>query len=89
MHVTAASVLPLESQPIVSGSTDSSVEGLEKLHDSMVQPVGECWVVDDSLGVGVRVVGADESCRLWPLEVCCTKTLGRPGVSIMESRRLR
>ena len=39
------------------------------------EPVGEGWVVDDSLGAGcpgVRVVGADESSQLWPLEVCCT-----------------
>ena len=39
------------------------------------EPVREGWVVDDSLGAGcpgVRVVGADESSQLWPLEVCCT-----------------
>ena len=39
------------------------------------EPVGEGWVVDDSLGAGcpgVRVVGADESSQLWPLKVCCT-----------------
>ena len=62
--------------PVVSSSKDSSVEGLEELHDSMVEePVGEGWVVDDSLGAGcpgVRVVGADESSQLWPLKVCCT-----------------
>ena len=37
MHVRAASVLPLEPQPVVSGSKDSSVEGLEKLHVPMVE----------------------------------------------------
>ena len=62
MHVRAASVLPLEPQPVVSSPKDSGVEGLEELHDSMVEePVGEGWVVDDSLGAGtpgVRVVGA-------------------------------
>ena len=61
MHVRAASVLPLEPQPVVSSSKDSGVEGLEELHDSMVEePVGEGWVVDDSLGAGspgVRVDG--------------------------------
>ena len=70
MHVRAASVLPLEPQPVVSSSKDSSVEGFEELHHSMVEePVGEGWVVDDSLGAGcpgVRVVGADESSQLWP-----------------------
>ena len=45
MHVRAASVLPLELQPVVSSSKDSSVEGLEDLHDSMVEePVGEGWL---------------------------------------------
>ena len=76
MHVRAASVLPLELQPVVSSSKDSSVEGLEDLHDSMVEePVGEGWLVDDSLGAGcpgVRVVRAYESSQLWPLEICCT-----------------
>ena len=65
-----ASVLPLEPQPVVSSSKDSSVEGLEELHHSMVEePVGEG---DDDLSPGVRVVRADESSQLWPLEVCCT-----------------
>ena len=76
MHVRAASVLQLEPQPVVSSSKDSSVEGLEELHDSMVEePVGDGWVVEDSLGAccpGVRVVRADESSQFWPLEVCCT-----------------
>ena len=39
------------------------------------EPVREGWVVDDSLGAGcpgVRVIGADESNQLCPLEVCCT-----------------
>ena len=70
VHIRAASVLPLEPQPVVS------VEGLGKLHDSMLdEPVGEGWVVNHSLGAdcpGVRVVRADESSQLWPLEVCCT-----------------
>ena len=49
----AASVLPLEPQPVVSSSKDSSVEGLEELYDSMVEePVGEGWVANDSLGAG-------------------------------------
>ena len=36
------------------------------------EPVGEGWVVDDSLGAGCPGVGADELSQLWPLEVCCT-----------------
>ena len=62
MHVRAASVLSLEPQPVVSSSKDSCVEGLEELHDAMVEePVREGW---DSLSAGcpgVRGVRADES----------------------------
>ena len=55
---------------------DSGDQLVGLLDDSMVEePVGEGWVVDDSLGAGcpgVRVVWADELSQLWPLEVCCT-----------------
>ena len=64
----AALVLPLKPQPVVRSSKDSNVEGLEELHDSVVEePVCEGgWVVDDCLGsgsLGVRVVRADASMR--------------------------
>ena len=76
MDVRAASVLPLKRQPVVCGSKDSSVEDLDELNESVVEePVCEGWDPDDSLGSGspgVRVVWADESSKLWPLEVCCT-----------------
>ena len=93
VHVRAASVLPLEPQPVVSSSKDSSVEGLEELHDSMVEePVGEGWVVDDSLGAGcpgVRVVGRASSGHWRSAALWVKKTVGRPRVSTMERRRLR
>ena len=76
MDVRAASALPLKRQPVVCGSNDSSVDDLDELNESVVEePVCEGWVPDDSLGSGrpgVRVVWADESSKLWPLEVCCT-----------------
>ena len=76
MDVRAASVLPLKPEPVVRGSKDSSVEDLHKLHDSVVEePVCKGWVLDGWVGsgsAGVRVVWADESSQLWPLEVCCT-----------------
>ena len=60
MDMRAATMLPTKHQPIVSGSKDSNVEGLDKLHDSMVEePVCEGWVLNDCLGTGspgVRVV---------------------------------
>ena len=95
MHVRAASVLPLEPQPVVSSSKDSSVEGPEELHDSMVEePVGEGWVVNDSLravldsGLLGQMSRASSghwrSAALW-----VKKTVGRPRVSTMERRRLR
>ena len=37
--------------------------------------VGNRWVLLQGLtaaGAGVRVIGADEACKLWPLEVGCT-----------------
>ena len=76
MDMRAASVLPLKPQPVVCCSKDSSVEDLDKLYNSVIkEPVCEGWVLDDCLGSGspgVRVVRADESSQLWPLEVCCT-----------------
>ena len=41
----------------------------------MEEPVGNRWVLLQGLaavGAGVRVIGADEACKLWPLEVGCT-----------------
>ena len=28
--------------------------------------------MNDCLGTGVKVIRADKSCQLWPLEICCT-----------------
>ena len=38
----------------------------------MEEPVGSRWVLLQGLaaaGAGVRVIGVDEACKLWPLEV--------------------
>ena len=48
MDVRAASVLPLEPQPVVCGLEKSQVEGINKLLHSVVEPVSKCWVVVDS-----------------------------------------
>lgn len=64
----AASVLPLKSQPVVSGK--NSNVGLDKLHDRVVEePV---WVLNDMVSPGFKVVRLDELSQLWPLEVWCT-----------------
>ena len=61
----------------------------------MEEPVGNCWVLLQGLaaaGAGVRVIGTDEACKLWPLEVgrtVCVEMVGRPIVSDMAMRRLR
>ena len=76
MNMGTPTVLPLKPEPVVSGSKDSNVVGFDKLHYSMIaEPVCDSWVLDDCLGTsssGVRVIRADESCQLRPLEVCCT-----------------
>ena len=76
MNMGTPTVLPLKPQPVVSGSKDSNVVGFDKLHYSRIEePVCDSLVLDDCLGTsspGVRVVRADESCQLRPLEVCCT-----------------
>ena len=49
MDVRAASVLPLEPQPVVCGLEHSQVEGINKLLHSVVEePVSKCRVVVDS-----------------------------------------
>lgn len=76
MHMRTASVLPFKLQPVASDSKDSSIEGLDELHDSAIEePVCEGWVFDDSIGTGrpgIGVIRADELSQLWPLEVRCT-----------------
>ena len=65
MHMRVASVLLLKPQPVVGGSTDSDIESLEELHNTVVEePVSKGWVLNDSLGTScpeVKIVRADEA----------------------------
>ena len=48
------------------------VIGIKLLDSMMEEPVGNHWVLLQGLAAaeaGVRVIGADEACKLWPLEV--------------------
>ena len=75
LSIMCAASMWLPSQPVATGSKDFNIEGLDKLHDSVVEePACEGWVLNYCPGTvspGVRVVRVDESCQLWPLEVCC------------------
>ena len=96
MHVRATSVLPLKPQPVVSGSEDSCVEGLDELHDPVVEkPVREGRVVMTALARAVSESGLSEqmspaSSGHWRSAALWVKMMvGKPSVSTMESRRFR
>ena len=71
MHMRAATVLQFVAEPEVGGTNNTNLKSVNKLLDSMIEePVGNHWVLLQGLAVaraGVRVIGADEVCKLWPL----------------------
>ena len=48
MDVRAAAMLPLKVEPVVSGTKDSTVEGINELLDALIkEPVGNGGVLSD------------------------------------------
>ena len=70
--MSAATMLPLKAEPVVTGTKDSNIEGID---DAVVEePVSDSWVLLDSFvpnrfcQLEVCCDGAGKFCQL---EVCC------------------
>ena len=89
-YMSAPTVLPLITHPVVSSTKYTDIESINEFLDAMMEePVSDGWVLHQCsvpAGAGVGVIGADQACKLWPLEVSCTV---RPSVSTMAMSRLR
>ena len=71
MNTTAATMLPLKAQRVVTGTKYSYIEGID---DAVVEePDSDSWILLDSFVVstsGLRIIRTDETGKLWQLEVC-------------------
>ena len=75
VDMRAAAMLPLKSEPVVAGTKDSGVEGIDELDDAVIEePVSDGGVLLDCLvasRVGVGIFRTDEACQFRPLKICC------------------
>ena len=71
-----STVLPLKAHPVVCDTKNTNIEGIDELLNAvMEEPVCNRWVLNHcsaAAGTGIRIIGADETRQLWPLEISCT-----------------